>query len=262
MTKVTGVTEGLLAVKPNAQILEEASSWFVEFAEGEVTREGREAHSRWLKASPEHVRAYLAVSATFDNLGRLDKHRTDDAQALIDRILAEGNVVELTPCPMAPADAAAASGMSSGVRATSVAPRRGGRRAALAAAAIATIALALGVWQVWFAGVYATGIGEQRVVNLADGSTLELDADTRVRVRLSDHERLVDLLEGQALFHVAKDPQRPFIVRSDTTRVRGVWTQFDGNRQGTATVITVLEGRVAVARATEGRDASTRAATL
>src|SRR5205807_8124503 len=103
------------------------------------------------------------------DLGRLDKHRTDDAQALIDRILAEGNVVELTPGPMAPADAAAASGMSSGVSATSVAPRRRWRRAALAAAAaIATSALALGVWRVWFGGVYATGIGEQRVVNLAD----------------------------------------------------------------------------------------------
>src|SRR5437773_11992827 len=91
------MSEALVPGKPNAQILDEASAWFVEFNEGEVSLEARNAFSAWLKASPEHVRAYLAVSATFDDVGHLAAHRTGDAQALIDRVLAEGNVVELNP---------------------------------------------------------------------------------------------------------------------------------------------------------------------
>src|SRR5205809_6044180 len=94
-----------LTGKPNAQILEEASSWFVEFNEGEVSLTARDAFSAWLKASPEHVRAYLAVSATFDDVGRLARHRTGDAQALTERVLAEGNVVELKPGSAGPRDA-------------------------------------------------------------------------------------------------------------------------------------------------------------
>jgi transmembrane sensor len=125
----------------------------------------------------------------------------------------------------------------------------------LLAAGLAALVLGLGALLLWANGqngLYATGIGEQRIVNLSDGSTIELNAESRVLVGLGDAERVVDLLEGQALFHVAKDLQRPFIVRSDTTRVRAVGTQFDVNRQATDTVVTVLEGRVAVARALEG----------
>jgi transmembrane sensor len=60
------------------------------------------------------------------------------------------------------------------------------------------------------------------------------------------NERDVDLLEGQALFHVAKDPARPFIVSSAATQVRAVGTEFDVYRRIQGTVVTVVEGRVAV----------------
>ena len=48
-------------LRPNAQILDEACAWFVEFNEGEVSIESREGFAVWLKASPEHVRAYLEI---------------------------------------------------------------------------------------------------------------------------------------------------------------------------------------------------------
>jgi len=56
----------------------------------------------------------------------------------------------------------------------------------------------------------------------------------------------VELVEGQALFRVAKDPARPFVVQSAGTRVRAVGTQFDVYRKASGTQITVVEGRVAV----------------
>ena len=58
----------------------------------------------------------------------------------------------------------------------------------------------------------------------------------------------MDLLEGQALFRVAKNPARPFIVTSDGAQVRAVGTQFDVYKRTTGTTVTVLEGRVSVAR--------------
>jgi len=50
------MSEALVPPKPNAQILDEASAWFVEFNEGEVSLEAKSTFSAWLKASPEHVR--------------------------------------------------------------------------------------------------------------------------------------------------------------------------------------------------------------
>ena len=241
-------------LRPNTQILDEASAWFVEFNEGEVSVQSREAFAVWLKASPEHVRAFLAVSATFDDLGHLGDSCTCNPQALIDRILAEGNVVPLgsreTP---APTNFHAVSGVSSNGTATDFAAegglkrRRRGRQWLAAAAAVVLAFLGAALWHFSPAGMYSTGIGEQRLVKLADGSIIELNAESRVHVSLGNYQRRVDLLEGQALFRVAKDPKRPFIVRSDTTSVRAVGTQFDVNRHVADTVVTVLEGRVAIA---------------
>ncbi len=124
------------------------------------------------------------------------------------------------------------------------------RRALSIAAAFATFAILTGVatWLGFYrADTYSTGIGEQRTVRLEDGTTVELNALSTVKVRLASDVRNVELTEGQALFHVAKDPQRPFIVRSDATTVRAVGTQFDVHRKLNGTVVTVLEGRVAVA---------------
>jgi len=56
-------------------------------------------------------------------------------------------------------------------------------------------------------------------------------------------ERNVELIDGQALFEVAKDKTRPFVVRSGATLVRAVGTQFDVYRKRSGTTVTVIEGR-------------------
>jgi transmembrane sensor len=104
-------------------------------------------------------------------------------------------------------------------------------------------------WLMWHFGrepVYATAAGERRILRLEDGSSVELNSRSRIQVRFSREQREVELLEGQALFQVAKDSHRPFIVLSDELRVRAVGTQFDVNRKATGTIVTVVEGRVAV----------------
>jgi transmembrane sensor len=93
---------------------------------------------------------------------------------------------------------------------------------------------------------FSTDIGERRSLTLADGSMVDLNARSQLRVEFSKTERRVELLNGQALFQVAKDKARPFIVHCGDATVRAVGTQFDVYRKDSGTTITVLEGRVAV----------------
>src|SRR5690606_3963976 len=60
--------------------------------------------------------------------------------------------------------------------------------------------------------VYRTGIGERRVVTLADGSKVQLDSSTELRVDYTKQARDLQLIKGQARFDVAHEPERPFYV--------------------------------------------------
>lgn len=73
---------------------------------------------------------------------------------------------------------------------------------------------------------YETARGEIRNVALEDGSMLRLNTATRVEVSISPERRHVQLLEGEALFDVAKDRTRPFVVEAAGTLVRAVGTSF------------------------------------
>jgi transmembrane sensor len=94
---------------------------------------------------------------------------------------------------------------------------------------------------------YTTATGEQRRIVLADGSTIDLNTRSEVRVHLTDTARKVDLRAGEAYFSVAKDPVRPFTVSSGDTVVRAVGTRFNVYRQDSQTTVTVIEGSVVVA---------------
>lgn len=222
--------------KLNAQIYAEATEWFVEFRDREPDQAARRDFDRWLRASPEHLSAYLEIAGIWSEAPALDPEQHWDR----DRLIAEArpardNVVPIASLWAKPAHPRAA------------ASRRGMRWAI----AVAIVGLSMSLaWLGLRAESYDTGVGEQRSVTLADGSTVDLNSRSRIEIRYSRHRREVDLLAGQALFSVAKDPARPFLVTSGKSRVRAVGTQFDVNRRQAGTVVTVLEGRVAIGEAT------------
>lgn len=237
----------------NPQILEEASAWFIDFNEEEVGEAGCEEFNAWLRRSPEHVRAFLQISAFWEDSGVLAKRPNLDIDGLIARAKAEHNVypLELTARDRT-ADASSASEECEAAKQSAVTPRERSRSKRLWLAAAASTLVAVGVGTItWYDGyrgtTYATEIGEQRSITLEDGSSVELNSRSRIRVRFTQTQRSVDLLEGQALFTVAKNPARPFIVVTADSHVRAVGTQFDVYRKHTGTVVTVVEGRVAVA---------------
>lgn len=191
----------------------------------------------WLRRSPEHMQVYLEIAEGWSELPTSDPHEKLDLQAIIQRARQseDDNVVPLQQ------DAVVLPRSRSQFRV------RG-----WAVIAMASLAIVVGLlsWALVIeADTYRTGVGEQRLVRLPDGSTLELNAKSVARVRFSAKTRDVDLKKGQALFRVAKDAARPFTVRSGTTTVRAVGTQFDVYRKQAGTVVTVLEGQVAVAEA-------------
>lgn len=236
--------------KLNVQVYEEATEWLIEFRTGQPDAQARQRLDDWLRASPEHVRAYLEVNAIWQNTAHHDPQRQVSAEEHIARALAEDNVVALSPGQRSEAAVSVNTGSRDSGRAA-VATRRWAIAASAAFLCIASGALAW--WHFLQTPSYSTQTGEQRSIALEDGSTMLLNSRSRVRVRYSEHERSIELLAGQVLFQVAKDKQRPFIVHSDDVRVRAVGTQFDVNQKPTGTVVTVVEGRVAVSKVQPGR---------
>jgi transmembrane sensor len=224
--------------KPHPAIVAEASAWFIEFRAGDVNEVARQHFIEWLRRSPEHIQAYLEVSGVWAELPTSDPEGKIDISSMIARARGEADVVALSPVGARPAEVTSPEEPRM--------LRHWPRRAVLAVAALALLASVtvrlLGVGD--FGGSYSTGIGEQRTIQLADGSTVEVNARSRVRVHLTDQQRDVTLLEGQALFRVAKDSRRPFVVRAGDAEVRAVGTEFDVYRKQSATVVTVVEGRV------------------
>ncbi|MEM8994629.1 MAG: FecR domain-containing protein [Acidobacteriota bacterium] len=94
--------------------------------------------------------------------------------------------------------------------------------------------------------VHRTASGEQRVVDLADGSRLHLNVSTQLEVSLRNGFRTVRLVQGQAFFDVASDPSRPFVVTAGDKEITVLGTKFAVQLHGEDTRVTVIEGRVAV----------------
>lgn len=99
---------------------------------------------------------------------------------------------------------------------------------------------------------YATGVGEQRLIQLPDGSRVRLNTDSAVRVAFTDRTRQVALTRGEAYFEVSHDAARPFIVEAGDVEVRALGTRFDVRRTPQAVKVVLVQGRVQVAHAAGG----------
>jgi len=135
---------------------------------------------------------------------------------------------------------------------------RGRRRTRLAGAVLAIALVALPVTLMFRDPVYETGRGERETVQLADGSNLTLNTDTRLSVRYERDLRRVSLSRGEVYFDVAHAPDRPFVVEIDEDNVRVLGTSFLVRRDGHATQVALVSGSVLVTPG--GAEALTRSA--
>ena len=209
-----------------------AAEWWVCLHAEEFPKAQREQFVEWLRESPLHVAEMLRIARLNDALDRFEGW-ISIAPAPLEPPETQSNVIPLRP-----------------VASAEVRPHaRRGRWLAVAAlaACTATVAVILTWYQLssrW--QVIETERGERREVALADGSVLEVSPKTRLRVALMAHRRMVQLERGAALFHVAKNSERPFIVEANHTLVRAVGTAFGVEQRPQGLVVTVSEGKVAV----------------
>jgi transmembrane sensor len=221
-------------------ITAQALQWFVAHRSSELTAQQREEFIDWLRASPLHAREYLALTGLSEDLRHVAQEFTTPTEALIAQAHQEANAEEV----VRPLFATQRSR-------TSPPPRRQRWVSWAAAASLSLVAVALGVWMQGSSKAgpaYSTAHAEQRSWRMPDGSTVHLNSGSKIKVRFDQHSRVVDLIEGQALFQVAKDARRPFWVHAGDTVIKAVGTEFDVYRQPQRTLVSVVEGRVAILR--------------
>lgn len=91
----------------------------------------------------------------------------------------------------------------------------------------------------------ATAVGERQTANLPDGSVITLNTRTKIRAETVSGTRHVDLIEGEATFSVAHDPEHPFVVMAGGHKIRAVGTKFNVRRHADNSVsVIVTEGKV------------------
>ncbi len=122
----------------------------------------------------------------------------------------------------------------------------------LAIGGLVTASLAVGAVTLVLRPTYSTRVGETYVAHLDDGSSVQLDTNSAVRVRFKSGQRVVQLLRGQAMFDVARDAARPFVVTAGKTQVTARGTRFDVRRDGQDVRVVLAHGSVEVAVATSG----------
>jgi transmembrane sensor len=93
---------------------------------------------------------------------------------------------------------------------------------------------------------YETDVGQQKTVLLSDGSSIQLNTDTRVEVVYSRNSRKIRLMRGEALFAAASEPNRVFEVHIAESVVRAVGTAFDVYVEGQKVEVVVTSGVVEV----------------
>lgn len=90
----------------------------------------------------------------------------------------------------------------------------------------------------------STGRGQRQAFDLADGSRLNLNANSAVDLRFDDQQRLVVLRHGELVIQVAPDPQRPLRVRTAQGQVQALGTRFLVAQEQDVTRVVVLQHSV------------------
>lgn len=209
----------------------EAARWFTRLQATQLPMEETVEWQRWMALDPRHAEAFQRLEDVWQRFSVLPRPALLPRETLLCDDY-DGSV---------PVSEWAARKRRSSLR----------RRPLLYALAASAALMVISMVTLWLyrAGgekVLETRVGENRTVTLADGSRVSLGGQTRVMVNLQARLRQLTLSEGEALFAVAKDTARPFVVRAGSATVTAMGTQFNVQRTEDRVVVSVLEGQVQV----------------
>ncbi|VVO88270.1 hypothetical protein PS862_02200 [Pseudomonas fluorescens] len=203
-------------------VRDEAARWFVRLQEPAVDVEERRRFERWLNEHPQHRDEFQLIEGLWTAADLLPAARL---QALCEAPAARGK-------------------------------RRPLLRYAVAAGVLA-VAVGLGLFShlnqsASYTAEFSTTLGERQQVALPDGSVIDLNSRSRVQVRYEHDRRRIELTQGEAMFSVEHDSDRPFVVEAGSGKVTVTGTRFDVRRSASETRVVVEQGTVKV----QGRDAA------
>lgn len=239
-------------------LLTEASEWFACLQDAHEDPAVREEFSSWLLRSPNHIAAFLQITRTWGDVGLISAEfpAKEELVRLARESIGEqpSNVVPLHP-RRGIADAQLTAPIDEPEprqKPEPAPPPRTANRwlkysiaASMVFAVLALGWLALDRW-VLNPTYIRTAIGEQRSVVLPDGSIVQLNTNSELYIEYTPSVRQVRLPQGEARFTVAKDEQRPFIVKTPQATVRALGTVFNVQTAPRGTDVAVLEGRVEI----------------
>lgn len=216
-------------------LADQAAAWFQRLSDENVPTEVAEAFDRWIAASPAHKAAYQEYASIW--------YHPD-----FDTVLEEFNCEE-------------------DIQADNREDQPQGFARWVRWQVVAVLAVALVLMPFFFSGdkgapvprqvaLYQTQVGEIRSIELPDGTRVDLNTDTKMKISFGEARR-VTLLQGEAFFNVAKDG-RQFVVTGGTGQVTVLGTAFNARVKYNQIVVSVDHGRVAVG----SRDGRSRVRTL
>jgi transmembrane sensor len=214
---------------------EAAADWFARLQRDDISADDLVAWQRWLAADERNAEAFS---------------RLEDLCAMLRDV----------PRPVVRVASSAERPAYNGAEAiTDWQARRGSRRSFALAASLLLAGLLAATWGAWKlhdaavspSQVIETRVGENRTVQLADGSRVTLGGSTSLLASFAPTSRSIELTRGEALFQVAKDRSRPFRVQAGSATVTAVGTEFNVRRRETRVDVAVVEGEVVVESAPE-----------
>ena len=216
------------AVQPSAD-----TDWFVKLKKDSLNDDTNDEFLAWLQQNPENELEYERCELAWELAGELENEPA--VAALISRCDEQ----------IAQAQRQAETGffavLAQRLRGLFTA-RPIFTAGAIAFACITVISTLL----LFLPKTYETGIGEQRLVTLPDGSSIILNTNTELAVSFNSDHREIALKRGEALFEVAHDPNRPFEVFAANGLARAVGTRFNVALEQNLVTVSVLEGKVEV----------------
>lgn len=198
------------------RLLEQACDWLSQLHAGEFSADDQLRLAAWRALDPAHERAWQQAQAAWRGMERLRGRAIPGAEMLLQERYRK--------------------------------PRDRFRWLPLAVACSVVLAVTLtayyppGLWR----ADYLTDKGQQRRITLTDGSMVTLNSASALAIHFDDSTRRVELLQGEAFFEVAKNPQRPFVVTSAGGEVRAVGTAFGVLRQSEQSKVELVEGIVEI----------------
>lgn len=204
-------------------VAKQAARWFVRLHDDDSTREDWLAFEVWLAEAPEHHGAYERVEEAW-----VDAEAAGPA-LMIGAARPGGSAATPDLQPRSVGSSVQRPGQRRGAGRPPAASRRAWIAGAAAlAASLAVAVVAVDQWPGAAPGeTFITPQGQTRKVTLADGSHVWLNAGTRIDVRLERKARRIQLADGEAVFDVAHDAARPFLISTGQREVRVVGTEFN-----------------------------------